>query len=131
MKVGFFCGAFDLIHAGHIMSLKECRENCEHLIVALQTNPSLDRANKRKPIQTMAERMIMLKAIKYIDEIYTYDTEEDLLNLLKALRIDIRFIGEDWKDKPFTGYILNYELHYCKRKHNWSSTDLIKRIKAS
>ena len=129
MKVGFFCGAFDLIHAGHITSLKECKENCDYLIVGLQTNPNKDRKNKSQPVQTMAERMIVLKAIKYIDEIYTYDTEEDLLNLLKALKIDIRFIGEDWRGKPFTGYDIDYELHYCRRKHNWSSTELKERIR--
>ncbi len=130
MKVGFFCGAFDLIHAGHVTSLKECKNNCDYLIVALHTNPNLNRRNKRTPIQTMGERMIMLKSIKYIDEIYTYDTEEDLLNLLNALNIDIRFIGEDWEGKAFTGCDLDYKIHYCRRKHNWSSTELIGRIRA-
>ncbi len=129
MKTGFFCGAFDLLHAGHVLALKECKKNCDYLVVALQTDPSLDREDKNSPVQTMAERMIVLKAIKYIDEIYTYDTEDDLLNLLNALDIDIRFIGEDWKNKIFTGHVLDHEFHYCSRKHNWSTSELRSRIK--
>ena len=103
MKIGFTCGAFDLLHAGHVVMLKEAKQNCDYLIVGLQTDPTLDRQEKNKPIQSMYERYIQLQAIKYIDEIIPYDTEKSLLDLLESTPINIRFVGEDYENRSFTG----------------------------
>lgn len=133
LKVGFTASAFDLLHAGHILMLQEAKSVCDYLIVGLQTNPNLDRPNKRKPMQSIIERQIQLKAVFYVDEVIVYETEKDLLDLLKALPIDIRIVGEDYKGKDFTGkdYCLsnNIEIYYNKRSHDFSSTELIDRIK--
>lgn len=132
-KVGFTASCFDLLHAGHILMLEEAKSVCDHLIVALQVDPSLDRPEKRKPIQSLVERQIQLKAVSYVDEVVVYQTEEDLLNLLKTLPIDIRIIGEDYMGKDFTGrdYCVSHdiEIYYNSRKHNYSSTELIERIR--
>ena len=131
MKKGFTCGAFDLLHAGHILMLKECKEICDYLIVGLQTDPSIDRLYKRKPIQSLEERRIQLEAVKYVDQIVIYETEDDLVDLLWKLRPDIRILGMDWKDKNFTGYdIQNIEIYFNSRSHNYSTTELIDRIKS-
>jgi glycerol-3-phosphate cytidylyltransferase len=132
-KVGFTASCFDLLHAGHILMLEEAKSVCDYLIVALQADPSIDRPNKRRPVQSLIERQIQLKAVKYIDEVVVYETEDDLLDLLKTLHIDIRIIGEDYAGKDFTGrdYCLAHdiEIYYNSRKHNFSSTELIERIK--
>lgn len=132
-KVGFTASCFDLLHAGHILMLEEAKSVCDHLIVGLQVDPSIDRPEKRKPIQSLIERQIQLKAVSYVDEVVVYQTEEDLLNLLKTLPIDIRIIGEDYIGKEFTGrdYCVNHniEIYYNSRKHNYSSTELIERIR--
>ncbi len=128
MKKGFTCGAFDLLHAGHIVMLMEAKENCDYLIVGLQTDPSLDRKEKNTPIQSLYERYIQLKAIKYVDEILPYDTEKSLLDLLEATEIDIRFVGEDYKNQKFTGHGL-HETYLTSRKHSFSTTSLRERIK--
>ena len=94
IKVGFTCGAFDLLHAGHVVMLKEAKQNCDHLIVGLQTDPSIDRDEKNKPIQSIYERYIQLQAIKYVDEILPYDTEQSLMDLLESTNIDVRFVDE-------------------------------------
>ena len=127
-KVGWTCGAFDLLHSGHIELLKDCKTKCDYLIVGLQSDPSLDRPEKNKPIQCILERLIMLEAIKYIDEIIVYHTEADLLVLLKETKPDIRINGIDWKGKQFTGCELDMEYHYHIRNHNWSSSGLRRRI---
>ena len=130
MKVGFTCSCFDLLHAGHILMLKECKDICDFLIVALQTDPSIDRESKSKPIQSLFERYLQIDAVKYVDEICIYDTEEDLLQLLRYKRPDIRFIGEDWRDKPFTGRAfskLSGEIFYNMR-YGYSTTDLKERV---
>lgn len=100
MIKGFIAGAMDLLHAGHLLMLKECKEKCDFLIVGLQTDPTIDRPEKNKPIETLRERTIRLEACKYVDKVVTYDTEADLHDLLLKLNPDIRFMGEDWKDKP-------------------------------
>jgi len=130
-KIGFTCGAFDLVHAGHILMFKEAKEQCEHLIVGLQHDPSIDRPNKHKPIQSVEERRIILEGIRYIDSIFEYKTEKDLYNFLKLSQdsIDIRIIGEDWKGKQFTGYDLPIKVYFNSRNHNYSSSELIQRIK--
>lgn len=128
MIKGFTCGAFDLTHAGHYLMFEEVRKQCDYLIVGLQTDPSIDRKNKNKPIQSIKERKIQLKACKYIDEILLYKTEKDLYKLLKKLKPDIRFVGMDWKGKHFTGDDLPIKIIFNTRKHNYSSSNLRKRI---
>lgn len=128
-KVGFTCGAMDLLHAGHLIMLKECRSQCDYLIVGLHTDPTLDRKTKNKPIETVEERMIRLEGCRYVDRIITYDTEDDLFYLLKTLKPDIRFVGADWKGKDFTGKDLPIKVIYNSRNHNYSSSNLRERIK--
>ena len=133
--VGFTCSAFDLLHAGHILMLEEAKQYCEHLIVGLQNDPSIDRREKNRPIQSLVERYIQLKAVKYIDEIIVYNTEKDLTDLLKILPIDTRIVGEEYKDKPLTGRDVcearGIAIHYNKRNHTFSSTELRKRVQAA
>lgn len=130
MKIGFTCGAFDLCHAGHMLMFKECKNYCDYLIVGLHTDPTIDRPEKNKPIQTLEERIIQLEAIKYIDKIITYDTEKDLYEILSQNThgINVRIIGSDWKDKSFTGDDLPLETVFNSRSHSYSSSDLRKRV---
>lgn len=132
MKIGFTCGAFDVLHAGHALMLEECKNHCSYLIVAVQSDPSIDRSDKNKPVQSYEERKIMVQSIKWVDEIVTYDTEEDLVMLLKDLKqqklIDIRIIGADWQDKRFTGDDLGIAVVYNTRNHCYSTSELRKRI---
>lgn len=127
--IGFTCGSLDLLHAGHIMMLKECRAQCDFLIVGLQTDPTLDRPEKNKPVETVEERKIRLQGCKYVDKILTYDTEQSLYNLLKEVHPDIRFLGEDWKGRHFTGDDLPIKIIYNTRTHDFSSSNLRERIK--
>ena len=127
MKIGFTCSSFDLLHTGHIMMLKECRDNCDKLVVGLQTDPTVDRPNKNKPIQSYFERYIQVEAVKYIDSICPYVTEEDLVKLICHVNPDIRFIGEDWKGKEFTGYNLGVKVFY-NRRYGYSTTSLRQKI---
>mgnify|MGYP001220625635 CR=1 FL=1 len=129
MKTGFTCGAFDLLHAGHVLMLEEAKSHCDYLIVGLHTDPSIDRENKNKPIQSLNERLIQLRAIKYVDLVVIYDTESDLINVLKALNPDVRIIGSDYVGKSFTGQDLNIEIAYNTRNHSFSSSELRARIK--
>lgn len=131
---GFTAGAMDLLHAGHVLMLKECRSQCDYLIVGLQNDPSVTDAEyrgkkKNKPIETLEERKIRLEGCKYVDEIIVYDTEDDLYKLLKTLQPDVRFLGPDWKGKHFTGYDLPIKIVFNSRNHNFSSTNLRERIK--
>lgn len=131
MKIGFTAGAFDLLHAGHILMLAEARSKCDRLVVGLHTDPTIDRPQKNKPIQSTFERYLQLKALSVVDDIVPYDTEEDLLNLLANTQIDIRFLGDDYS-KPglgYTGRSLDIPVHFCARKHNYSSSELRQRIK--
>lgn len=132
MVVGFTCSAFDLLHAGHVLMLKEAKDHCDWLIAALQTDPTVDRPQKNKPIQSVTERYIQLEAVKYVDEILVYETEEDLMTLLANTGINIRFIGEDYLGKEFTGKKFcednGITIHYNGRKHNYSTTGLRKRV---
>ncbi len=130
MKKGFTCGAFDLMHAGHLMMFKEIRPQCDYLVVGLHTDPSIDRPEKSKPIETLEERKMRLQACRYIDEIITYTTEEDLYNLLKDLSPDVRFMGVDWKDKPnySRDKLPDIKVIYNSRDHNFSSSNLRERI---
>ena len=117
MIKGFTCGCFDLLHAGHIVMLKETKQHCDYLIVGLQTDPSIDRQEKNQPVQSVYERFVQLNAVKYVDEIIPYDTEQSLIDLLESTPIDIRFVGEDYKDKSFTGDYLPIDTMYTNRKH--------------
>lgn len=128
---GFTAGAFDICHAGHLIMFEECKKKCDYLIVGLQTNPNSDREEKNKPVQTMFERYMQLRACKYIDEIIPYDDEEDLYNLLACIKPDIRFMGSDWKNKPNIARdrLPEIEVIYNNRKHNYSSSALRERIK--
>lgn len=127
-KIGFVCSAFDLFHAGHIMMLKEAKEQCDYLIVGLQTDPTIDRPTKNLPIQSVFERFVQLQACKYVDEIVVYATEKDLMDVLLSYPIDVRIIGEEYRDIDFTGKNLNIPLFYNKRQHSFSTTELRKRI---
>lgn len=126
--IGFTCGAMDLLHAGHVLMLKECKSKCDFLIVGLQTDPSIDRKNKHKPIESIKERMIRLEGCKYVDKIIIYKTESDLFNLLKKIKPDIRFLGKDHKGKAFTGDHLPIKIIFNSRNHKYSSSNLIERM---
>lgn len=125
---GFVCGAFDLFHPGHNILLRDCKEVCDFLIVGLQTDPSIDRPGKNKPIQSIYERYVQLENCKHVDKIIPYDTEADLVNVLKTLKIDVRILGDDYVDKFFTGDELDIPVHFVSRKHNFSSTELRHRL---
>jgi glycerol-3-phosphate cytidylyltransferase len=131
-KIGFTCSTFDLLHAGHIAMLREARDQCDYLICAIQTDPTIDRPEKNKPVQTLVERWTQLQGVKYVDEIIPYQTEQDLEDILKLFRIDVRIIGEEYKDGKFTGRATcaarGIEIYFNKRDHRFSSTDLRKRV---
>jgi len=129
MKIGFTCSTFDLFHAGHIMMLKDAKEQCDYLIVGLQTDPTIDRAEKNKPVQSVFERFVQLDACKYVDEVVVYATEKELLDILQSYDIDVRIIGEEYEAKHFTGKELPIEVYYNKRRHSFSTTELRKRVK--
>jgi glycerol-3-phosphate cytidylyltransferase len=133
MKIGFNCSSFDLFHAGHVTMLKIEKQMCDYLIVALQVDPTIDRPGiKNKPVQSIYERFVQLQACRYVDEILVYETEADLLNLLKTQKIDIRFLGEEYKDRDFTGKQFcieqGIELIYHPRTHQYSSSELRTRV---
>jgi glycerol-3-phosphate cytidylyltransferase len=132
-KIGFTCSAFDLFHAGHVAMLEETKKHCDWLIVGLQSDPSIDRVFKNKPVQSLLERQLQVRACKYVDEIIVYDTEKDLELLLDILPINVRFVGEEYKGMGFTGgpgtNIGSYYIHYNRRSHKFSSTQLKERIK--
>lgn len=132
MKVGFVCSSFDLLHAGHVQMLREAREHCDYLICGLQTDPTIDRPAKNQPVQTIVERYTQLKGIKYVDEIIPYATEADLEDILSMYHIDIRILGEEYRERDFTGKDTcekrDIQLYFNKRDHRFSSSDLRKRV---
>lgn len=132
MVVGFTASAFDLLHAGHILMLKEAKQHCDWLICGLQIDPSLDRPEKNQPIQTMVERYTQLSAVKYVDEIVPYMTEQDLEDILLSYPINIRFLGEEYRDKDFTGRDIckrrDIDLFFNARDHRFSTSELRKRM---
>lgn len=132
-QVGFTCGSFDLgPHAGHITMLKEARKQCDYLIVGIQFDPSIDRPEKNKPVQSIVERQIQVQACKYVDEIIVYNSEADLEDLLRTLPINVRILGSEYEHKEFTGRDicekLGIQLYYNKREHSFSSSDLRSRV---
>lgn len=134
MKVGITFSTFDLLHAGHVAMLRDAKNQCDYLIVGLQSDPTIDRPDtKNKPVQTMFERYLQLKAVEYVDEVIPYQTEQDLEDILQTLNINVRILGEEYRDKDFTGKDTckrrDIKLYFNKRDHRFSTTDLRNRIK--
>jgi glycerol-3-phosphate cytidylyltransferase len=129
-KVGVIAGNFDVIHPGYIQMFNDCKLNCEHLIIFLHDDPSIERPEKLKPILTLEERVSVLSSLRQIDEIISYNTEAELYELFKKnlSRIEVRFLGEDYKEKKFTGDDLNIPIHWLGRGHGWSTTKFKKLI---
>jgi glycerol-3-phosphate cytidylyltransferase len=130
--VGFTCSTFDLLHAGHILMLAECKQVCDYLIVGVQSDPTIDRpGTKNKPVQSIVERYVQLSAVKFVDEIIVYNTEKDLEDMLMFLPITVRIIGEEYKDKDFTGKQIcderGIKIWYNSRSHRFSSSELRQR----
>lgn len=132
MITGFTASTFDLLHAGHVSMLREAKDQCDYLVCALQVDPSLDRPEKNPPVQTLVERWTQLQAIKYVDEIIPYQTEEDLEDILKMFDFDVRIIGAEYKDKKFTGRATcaarGIEIYFNRRDHRFSTSDLRRRV---
>ena len=132
MKVGFTASAFDLLHAGHVQMLREAKDQCDYLICGLQVDPTIDRPSKNKPIQTVVERYTQLKAVGYVDEIIPYASEEDLEDILSMYHIDVRILGEEYREHDFTGKDIckkrSINLYFNKRDHRFSSSDLRRRV---
>ncbi len=126
--IGFTCGAFDLMHAGHVEMLKEAKEVCQHLVVGVQEDPSIDRKEKNAPVQSYKERVTMVESCKYVDEVVLYKTEKELYDLIRDLNPDIRILGSDWCGKQFTGYDLDIEVYYNRREHGYSTSELRNRV---
>jgi glycerol-3-phosphate cytidylyltransferase len=129
---GITFSTFDLLHAGHVAMLREAKTQCDYLICGLQVDPSVDRPEKNAPVQTLVERWMQLQGVSYVDEIIPYQTETDVEDILKLLKLDLRIIGEEYKDGKFTGRATcaarGIELYYNKRDHRFSTTDLRKRV---
>src|SRR3990167_4841674 len=132
IKIGLTCSTFDLLHAGHIIMLEEARSKCDWLIVGLQVDPTIDRPSKNRPVQTVVERYIQLKAVRFVDEVIPYTTEADLEDILTMFPIDIRILGDEYQDKDFTGKSIclkrGIELYFNNREHRFSSTDIRRRV---
>ena len=142
-KIGVTFSTFDLLHPGHILMLEDCKNVCDYLIVGVQSDPTIDRKKdsdkyskisgkpKNTPIQTLEERLIMIKSIRFVDEVFVYDTEKDLYNWLNTNKWDIRILGSDWKDKKFTGHDIDGDIYFHVRDHDWSSSAFRERLKNS
>ena len=129
MKRGITFGAFDLFHAGHILMLEEAKSVCDYLIVCIQSDPSLDRQEKNSPVQSIVEREIQVSACKYVDEVMIYNTESNLLDILEETQWDVRILGEEYKDKYFTGRDETFDrCYFNKRPHDFSSSELRERV---
>ena len=122
MKKGFVAGNFDVIHPGYIKMFKECKTNCDHFTVLLHSDPSIERPEKLKPILTLDERIEVLSSIKFINDIKSYTYETELFDLIKNGGYSVRFLGDDYRNKSFTGDDLNIHIHYLNRDHGWSTT---------
>jgi len=131
-RVGLTASTFDLFHAGHVIMLEEAKRQCDYLIAAIQVDPTLDRETKNKPVQSIIERQIQVSACKHVDEIIVYSTEKELEDIFMALPIDVRILGEEYKDTEYTGKEIcmkrGIELHFNKRDHFFSSSDLRQRV---
>lgn len=130
VKVGFTCSTFDLFHAGHVLMLEEAKRQCDWLIVGLQTDPTIDRPEKNKPVQSVFERFVQVSSCKWVNEVVVYESEKDLMNLLKSYNIHVRILGKEYQDKEFTGrHLGNIELYFNSRDHSFSTTELRNRIR--
>ena len=132
MRIGFTCSTFDLLHAGHVMMLREAKAQCDYLICGLQVDPSVDRAEKNSPIQSIVEREAQLAAVKYVDEVIIYCTEDDLCDIINMYPINVRILGEEYRDRDFTGKDeckkRGIQLYFNKREHRFSTSDLRRRV---
>ena len=122
MKKGFVAGNFDVIHPGYIKMFSECKNNCDHFTILLHSDPSIERPDKLKPILTLDERIEVLSSIKFINDIKSYTYETELYDLIKNGGYSVRFLGDDYRNKSFTGDDLNIHIHYLNRDHGWSTT---------
>lgn len=132
LKIGITFSTFDLLHAGHVAMLAEAKNHCDYLIAGLQTDPTIDRANKNKPVQSIVERQIQLAGSRYVDEVVVYATEKDLEDILLTLPIDVRILGVEYENSDFTGKQIclgrGIELIFNGRDHSFSSSSLRKRV---
>lgn len=132
MIVGITFSTFDLLHAGHVSMLREAKSQCDYLICGLQMDPSQDRVDKKAPVQTIVERYTQLNGVRYVDEIIPYNCEKDVEDILTMLDINVRILGEEYRDKEFTGKDIcrkrDIDLYFNKRDHRFSSSDLRKRV---
>jgi glycerol-3-phosphate cytidylyltransferase len=131
MKVGFACGVFDLFHAGHVLMLKECKEHCNYLIVALNKAENIDyniNPGKSAPVYSFDERKLILESCRFVDEVIGYNSEEDLMTILKSKKIDVRFLGDDYRGKAITGPDLVKEIYYTNRSHGLSTSNYRRKI---
>jgi glycerol-3-phosphate cytidylyltransferase len=128
---GVIAGNFDVIHPGYIYMFKECKRNCDHFLIFLHEDPTNERPEKCKPILTVSEREEILMSLEMVDQVITYKTEAELYELLKKYTPGVRFLGDDYKDKKYTGDDLNIPIHYLDRSHGWSTTKFKKLIAAS
>jgi glycerol-3-phosphate cytidylyltransferase len=122
MKKGIVAGNFDVIHPGYIKMFSECKNNCDHFTILLHSDPSIERPDKLKPILTLDERIEVLSSIKFINDIKSYTYETELYDLIKNGGYSVRFLGDDYRNKSFTGDDLNIHIHYLNRDHGWSTT---------
>lgn len=130
-ETGLIAGSFDIIHPGYIRMFKESKKICKSLIIALQDDPTIDRPQKCKPVQTWEERKEILESIIFVDKIFQYSTEQELYQLLKDLDYEVRILGSDYIDKSYTGKDLKKDVYYCFRDHGYSTTSLKKKISES
>jgi glycerol-3-phosphate cytidylyltransferase len=129
MMIALSAGSFDLVHPGYIRMFKDAKLSCDHLIVALQGDPTIDRPGvKNKPVQTVLERFIQVQACKFVDEIIPYATEKELMDILTSYPIDVRIVGEEYRDKQFTGFNLPISVYFNSRQHSFSTTELRQRV---
>jgi len=131
MIKGFVCGVFDMYHAGHVMMLKECRENCDYLIVAINEAENIDtkiNPGKKLPLYSIEERVMIMESCKYVDKVLTYNSEDELLALMKKSSPGIRFLGDDYREKKITGSELNIRIHYTDRSHGLSTSKYKRRL---
>lgn len=128
IKIGFTCSTFDLFHAGHVVMLQEAKSLCDYLVVGLLIDPTIDRPDtKNKPVQSAFERYVQLSGCKYVNEIIPFTTEQEIIDIILTIQPDIRIVGEEYKGTNHTGVGL-CPIHYNKRKHSFSSSDLRNRV---
>jgi glycerol-3-phosphate cytidylyltransferase len=122
MRIGVIAGNFDVIHPGYIHMFNECKKYCNYLIVLLHEDPTNERPEKLKPILSVEERLLILYSLKQVNLVMTYKTEAELYDILDEMNPDVRFLGDDYIGKPFTGNDLDILIHYLNRDHGWSTT---------